>query len=217
MDLSTSEGQVNYPLDSLPPGKYTIIVGDSLDCVAFVSGIVIGSVNPPIILENIEKVSPTSSVLKNGSLEASVSGGKSPFRYEWYKDGQIIGTDKKLNNVSIGIYNLIVVDSFGCMLRINSIFLSLTTSVEDEITAVIKIYPNPVTDFLYVENLSGLPMEALQVYNSSGKMIFQTFLDYKQTNYYLDTRKFIYAGNGMYLIRFKLKDRWVTKKVIITN
>lgn len=217
LDLSTSEGQVNYPLDSLPPGKYTIIVGDSLDCVAFVSGIVIGSVNPPIILENIEKVSPTSSVLKNGSLEASVSGGKSPFRYEWYKDGQIIGTDKKLNNVSIGIYNLIVVDSFGCMLRINSIFLSLTTSVEDEITAVIKIYPNPVTDFLYVENLSGLPMEALQVYNSSGKMIFQTFLDYKQTNYYLDTRKFIYAGNGMYLIRFKLKDRWVTKKVIITN
>ena len=217
VELSSSSGPVNLPLDSLPPGKYAVAVIDSLDCLAIIYQVEVGTINPPIILQNIIKTNPTSSILKNGSMEALAIGGKGTLKYEWYKDGQKIGNDKKLESLSIGIYSLIIMDSSGCSLKINSIFLQTASSSDDDVSASIRVFPNPASEFIHIENKTGLPIESLTIYNNLGHEVYHQIGNNVTSKINIKLYLSDIYNTGLYFLKMKIGRKNITKKIIITN
>ena len=177
----------------------------------------VGVVNPPILIESIIKIGPTSSILKNGSLEAVAKGGKSPLKYEWFKDGQKIGTDKKLEGVSIGIYNLIVTDSAGCNIKLNSIFLQVASSNEDEEIAGINIFPNPASDYITIENKSGFAIDAISIFNITGQMVYHVKATRNESNIEINTSQFNKFNSGLYQLIMTINGNNISRKILFTN
>ncbi|MBN8693117.1 MAG: multicopper oxidase domain-containing protein [Bacteroidetes bacterium] len=76
----------------------------------------------------------------------------------------------------------------------------------------IKIYPNPVKDilFLNIEQLSNPKPVEVKVYNSIGKLVYQT--DIKDTNTVIDIGQW---SGGLYLIEIQQEGSRAFKKIIV--
>lgn len=52
----------------------------------------------------------------NGAISLSLSGGTSPFQYEWKNEaGDVIGTSTTLTNLTAGSYSIVITDSNNCI------------------------------------------------------------------------------------------------------
>ncbi|MDD4597775.1 MAG: T9SS type A sorting domain-containing protein [Lentimicrobiaceae bacterium] len=80
----------------------------------------------------------------------------------------------------------------------------LYTGVNNPLAAVLKVYPNPVTDRLFLE---GAPIDAAEVYSTTGKLL----LRFEQVNGSIDLRN---LEQGMYLIRMKSQGLVTTLRVV---
>ncbi len=63
------------------------------------------------VTSNVE--SPSCAGEDDGSIDISVSGGTSPYSYEWMKDGNVISNDEDLDNIPAGTYTVNVTDDTG--------------------------------------------------------------------------------------------------------
>ncbi|MBS1910709.1 MAG: T9SS type A sorting domain-containing protein [Bacteroidetes bacterium] len=52
----------------------------------------------------------------NGATRVGVTGGKAPYTYQWYKDGEVLGgeTGTSVKNAAEGNYSVAVTDAAGC-------------------------------------------------------------------------------------------------------
>ena len=93
---------------NLLPGIYSVKVSDQFDC----SQTIYFEIKPRSaemqISENLKNVSCTNG--NDGSISVQVSGGKSPFKYQW-SNGV---TTKSINGLIPGEYNVLVTDAVGC-------------------------------------------------------------------------------------------------------
>lgn len=92
---------------NVPGGNYTVTVTDSKGCII---------TNSTIVNEPSQMVLTTSSVNStcsspNGQASVSVSGGTSPFTYQWSPGG---GTNSTATGLISGAYSVIVSDANGC-------------------------------------------------------------------------------------------------------
>lgn len=115
----------------LAPGKYPFTVTDNNGCQQ-VDTVVITS---PAALEvdTFLKVLPACNGEANGSITARITGGSTPYAYEWevnFQQNPIVG-------IPAGFYDLKVSDNRGCELSVSNIqleepnSLSITTSRKD--------------------------------------------------------------------------------------
>ena len=107
---SWSNNQSTQNLDSLPTGTYIYIVTDSNGCVLSDSIDVLQPLAPLSLSANIVDVLCFSG--NNGSISTNVSGGTSPYTYQW-NTSEI--TDS-IGGLIAGIYTLQVLDSNLCSL-----------------------------------------------------------------------------------------------------
>ncbi len=105
--LTWSDGSQNSSIASLSPGKYAYLVKDSLGC----------SISDTIQITEPSHLSVSSnatSVLckggNTGSISLKVSGGTSPYKYQWSNGS----TDSSLVNLLSGSYSYTVRDANGC-------------------------------------------------------------------------------------------------------
>lgn len=83
--------------------------------------------------------------------------------------------------------------------------ISSVPTVTDNEQPTVNLYPNPATDQLFF-NASGLPIEAINIYNLVGSLISQV----KQpTTYSIDISS---LNNGIYIAEIKTKDASVKKR-----
>ncbi|HOT15014.1 MAG TPA: hypothetical protein PK252_09665, partial [Bacteroidales bacterium] len=62
---------------------------------------------------------------ETGTIISTVSGGKAPYKYEWYQNTTLVSKEKDLVDFGPGKYRLVVTDSFGCRrIEADSIFLN---------------------------------------------------------------------------------------------
>ncbi len=101
--------QTSSVISGLNTGIYTITVTDSHGCTSMAAKAVTNSGNPTIILNAIDSASCNG--LSDGNIDVSVSGGTTPYLYQWVGVGQ---NTEDLSNIPAGGYSLIITDDLGC-------------------------------------------------------------------------------------------------------
>lgn len=207
--------EVDYPLDSLYPGTYTIVISDSLGCVALLENIVVSSINPAIILDTLIRVNPTSTTAADGSLSVLISGGTPPYQYEWTKDLNVIGTDSIISNLRLGLYSVLVTDSVGCTLNINNIILQVVSNTDNDIRNYLKVYPNPVTDMLQIDHIANDKIKEISLFDFTGKLIYKN-ANVNQQNITLNMSETGIQSQGIYMLKISAGEKSWYKKILVS-
>ena len=105
-------------LASLAAGVYAGVVKDDNGCTASIS---ITITEPTLLVANAVVSNITCFGLNNGSIDITVSGGTTPYTFDWDNDaiGDFDDTED-LNALSSGSYNLVVEDANGCVANSSS-------------------------------------------------------------------------------------------------
>ncbi len=101
-----SNSQTTEDLSNLPAGIYSCTVTDNLGC----SSIAVATVTQPAALTVTVLDALLTCIVWSMSLSPSISGGTSPYHYQW-------GTGSTANTIQVqqpGVYSLTVTDANGC-------------------------------------------------------------------------------------------------------
>ncbi|MCB9197311.1 MAG: gliding motility-associated C-terminal domain-containing protein [Flavobacteriales bacterium] len=140
INLSVSGGQPNYgyfwnnnaitrDLSSLTVGTYSVIVSDNNGCLGYDTVLI----NEPTLLQSVVVENPsTCQNLCNGSGSLSITGGTSPYFYDW--NDPLAQSSSSASNLCAGLYDVEVTDNNGCLLIvpvsiINTDTINVTTSI----------------------------------------------------------------------------------------
>ncbi|WP_299182371.1 T9SS type A sorting domain-containing protein [uncultured Aquimarina sp.] len=113
-----SNGETTEDISGLLTGDYSVVVTDANDCVLSSA-----TINIPQPAAPLEITSETVSELSgfqtgDGSIDLTVSGGKSPYRYEWRIQGNtiVIGNTSRIENLASETYEVTIIDGNDCIL-----------------------------------------------------------------------------------------------------
>ncbi len=116
--VSNSANNVNTGyMFSVPAGMYTITVTDENGCTKTATATV---PEPPAIMVSSTPTDVSCTGDSNGKITLNVSGGFSPYTFNWNGPGANDGTAFNQNspymitNLPAGVYNITVSDVFGC-------------------------------------------------------------------------------------------------------
>lgn len=111
--LNGGPAQGSGSFTGLSAGTYTVLVSDNTGCQAGGTES-IGSIGGPSI-DNMQVVNPSCGGGCDGSITATVSGGNTPYTYQWFDaSNNPIGTNSAtLSNLCAGTYSLQVTDANG--------------------------------------------------------------------------------------------------------
>ena len=162
--IEWSNGAKTSCINSLKAGNYTVALRDTLGCTVVAGGEI--TEPNPISLDNIKIILGTNSL--DGSISLYVIGGTPPFQYTWTKNGEYFANTRDIYQLNGGLYQLHVVDSKGCETTFEAFKITPTSSTLS-ISPNIKVYPNPVKDYLILENKSGSEIMQIQCFDLSGE------------------------------------------------
>lgn len=112
-----SNGATSEDIANVPYGNYSLEVLDSSGCSTEVE-FNIGSPNSALTITN-ESIKNISEYQGNdGSISLELFGGTAPYAIIWTKteNGQIMGNDMSISNLSVGNYEISITDANGCSL-----------------------------------------------------------------------------------------------------
>lgn len=106
---STFQG--NSTITLLPAGVYTVLVRDNNGCIDTVGNVTL--VDPPATISpNVAITNISCNGLSDGSFTSTPTNGNPP--YEFSLNGGSFVSSGTFNNLSIGLYTLVIEDDFGC-------------------------------------------------------------------------------------------------------
>ncbi|MFN8166264.1 MAG: SprB repeat-containing protein [Bacteroidia bacterium] len=128
--------QTNSSHTGMAAGNYSVIITDANGCTTSAATTVTANTPPAITIASGSNVSCFAG--NNGSASALVSGGQSPFTYNWSPSG---GAMASASSLSAGSYSVQVTDANGCtsvaaVTISQPTALSATPSVHDGTCAV---------------------------------------------------------------------------------
>ncbi|MBK9272147.1 MAG: hypothetical protein IPM48_11175 [Saprospiraceae bacterium] len=149
-----SDERLKNQKTNLNAGTYRIELTDSLNCTEFIEF----EIQQPSAIQILESISHAKSG-NDGKIVLTVSGGTPPYVFKWWDGQNQIGDQSTLENLSPGIYHLVLIDSNHCERNVeyNVLDASSTQQLEELAT---RIFPNPAKDFINVD-LSKLELSGL--------------------------------------------------------
>jgi hypothetical protein len=124
IDLSVSGGTPGYTyewsngastqdISNLAADTYTVTVTDANGCTKTTSATI---TQAAVIILSASLVQPSNCFVADGSIDLSVSGGNSPYTYDWSNDGPESPDNdpQDLQNLPEGTYTVTVTDANGC-------------------------------------------------------------------------------------------------------
>lgn len=119
-----NNGTTTQDLSNIPAGNYAVIVTDAHGCTSSTSGLTIGQPSAALASSNTH-----GNVLcrgnSTGSVNLSVSGGTSPYSYNW-SNGAV---SQNISNILAGSYTVTITDANGCTSVTSSIIVSQPAAV----------------------------------------------------------------------------------------
>ena len=203
-----SNGATTATLSGLSQGNYGVTVTDAANCTATSSGIVKGLCTLSLTITGTDE---SSSGASDGTAQAMISGGMSPYSYLWSNSE----TTSSILGLAPGVYSVTVTDIFGCSV---TDFISIKPAILVSVLSPIKednslvIYPNPASDILNVELFSSTDATYLLT-DITGKVLISGALNL-QTN----TISLNQLSQGTYFLQVNQgKDMFVEKVIVISN
>ena len=102
-----SSGQTTANISGIASGMYMITISDTIGC-DLIDTVMVGAIGAPTV--SITTVDPICFNEASGTAAATVSGGVSPYVYDWSNGGN--GTT--VSGLAAGSYSLSVTDNNGC-------------------------------------------------------------------------------------------------------
>lgn len=102
-----SNGSSNQNLNNVPGGAYNLQIVDAHGCQLTYSGLILSEIN---LIASAIVTNVSCHGGDNGEATVIVSNGNHPYTYDWSTGG----TEAYENNLSAGIYSVLVTDAFGC-------------------------------------------------------------------------------------------------------
>ena len=118
-----SDGQAEYTIEggnppydiedefNLTSGEYTTTVTDANGCEA-ITDFTINQPDPLSIESEVGNAACEDA--QNGFIQINVSGGTAPYNYEWSTENGFDSNDANINNLYLGVYNLLITDNNNC-------------------------------------------------------------------------------------------------------
>lgn len=153
------------PCTNLCAGNYSLSILDALGCSSSQSFAI--AAPAALLVTSIQSGPASCASCNDGSLQANVNGGTSPYSYLWMPNG---GTTASALGLSPGCYTVILNDANMCTTQ--------STACVDFVTGIgnltlngteFSIYPNPAETSVTIE-LKGHQFDCL-VYNSLGQLV----------------------------------------------
>lgn len=195
-----SNSSSNDTLHNLSVGSYSVTVTDFAACHVY--GVYIVN-QPTAITYSHLTTNASSSTAANGSIDLTVSGGVQPYSYSW-NNGAVT---QDISGLITGHYSVSVSDANGCHVT-DTVFVSFANAVEGlSIASAVKIYPNPSTGTLYIENAENMSIEIM---NILGNVV----LTLKKTSS-LNSIDISMFPAGNYFVRISKGEKSIVKKIIL--
>ena len=146
-------------------GQYIIKLADGNNCEDSIKVLLI---NPDSL--TIDYLVKDESVKAKGIISLFVSGGNPPYSYNW---GDTIYDKNRIELKGDSTYVVEVTDTNGCK-KNTPIYVGSTLGLEFSNIPVLHLYPNPVSDILYIDTQEEIQKAA--VVDLSGKSCIQVDL-----------------------------------------
>jgi len=153
---NTVPPQSTFDLNNIGAGSYTVMVSSATACPTSATYVV----TEPAALNIATLIKDAGCNLNNGSISATVTGGTSPYIYNWSNGG----SGPVISNLSPGNYSLDLLDNNGCTasavnLVVNNVNSSLTVSLGPDSTVCtirgFDLVPGNYTSYLWQDNSTG--------------------------------------------------------------
>ena len=128
--------QASSGFTGLTPGTYNIVVRDGNGCTTNSTVTLTGGTVPVITINTINGLDCFGDT--DGYVDISISGGQSPYNYDWSIDGTGDTDDPQdLTNGVVGVFSVAVIDNNGCTDFVTGVIdgpanLILTATTADE-------------------------------------------------------------------------------------
>ncbi len=163
-----SSGPTTADLFNVCPGTYSLTVTDGSGQSAS-SSVTITA--PPSLNLTVQSTLPSDISASDGAASAIVSGGVPNYTYTWSRNGAVIGTTAALNNLSSGVYHIVVTDANGCSAD-STIELIVGGECYKGIT-VITPNDDGKNDYLIITCVFDIDNH-LFIYNRNGALVYET-------------------------------------------
>ncbi len=161
---SWSNGVTTTSLTNVVSGGYTLVVTDNNGCTKQFSA----TVSQPSSITITGTVS-NATAGTNGSVSLSVNGGISPYGYTWSNGN----TSANLSGVGPGTYTVSVVDGNNCQAQ--SVFtVDAGVGIRETTFKGLTVYPNPVTEVLYLEWMEELEFKSCSLLDMNGRVVYSS-------------------------------------------
>jgi hypothetical protein len=170
----------------------------------------------PDVIEAILVTSPETDTESNGGIEAIISGGQSPYTFEWSNStGTIVANTEDLNDVPTDIYCLLITDFNGCTLTQCDTVDQITHTIDEKLSSEISIAPNPSSGKISVGfEMTDQKEATLILLDINGKLLLRTRKGNTAKKVEIDLSEF---SDGIYLMKIIVGNRMVIKKVLINK
>ena len=112
---------------------------------------------------------------------------------------------------SLGTYTVTLIIDSGCKqdTLIDAVMVSVIAGVEDELSQMVSVFPNPARAVVQFESQSQL-MDGIQVWNAQGQLVFDS--DQQLKTYVIPVKQW---AHGMYISRVWLNNSVVTQRFLV--
>jgi gliding motility-associated-like protein len=128
-----SNNQSGATISNLPPGSYTVTITDAGGCNIIGMAEVLAS--SQIVIDSFQTIPPNCPGLGGGQVIAFVSGGSSPYQFDWSNglSGQGLNSNPGL---TAGTYSVTIYDTNNCPPAMGSITLDDPPSIVATFSAI---------------------------------------------------------------------------------
>lgn len=189
------------------PGTFSVQVTTE-DCQSVFGGWVVIDAGLDCTMSATVNVVDADDNQDNGEATVVVDGATGPWTATWYSStGLLIGSGESVDGLSAGSYSVLVVDSIGCSVEVES--FDVISALEEALDATWAVYPNPASQSLV---LTGLPPGSSWVVRTAEGRVMTTGHGRLQEN--VDVSSW---NNGVYLVQITASNGVTARRVVVRH
>jgi len=204
-------GQSAISNNGLSAGTYGVTITDANNCMDS-SSVQVNEPSPLVIDTN--NVKNTTNGNSDGAIDISVSGGLSPYNYEW-DNGD---SSQDITGLSPGSYTVTVTDADTCKkTKTIQVDQNVGISADADDEKGVRIYPNPTSGKVNVDLGTSKQSDfTITVYNIFGEAIVRERANVQRS--YETTIDLGDQAGGVYYVRVRSgNDATMTRRVVVSK